>query len=155
MSDQTTRPHAYVARVEELEPASVDEMLNRLNAYKETKRQLDEAQKEFSSIHRWIDRNQADGFIDSLTYLQNLERVTDDWYDRLDRLEVDACRFVRERDEATTKLAQISSLTESIVEKANALLARWDQPSWKDTAPTAGFINALRNAVEAYEKTPK
>jgi len=116
---------------------------------------VNEAQKELSSIHRWIDRNQADGFIDSLTYLQNLNRVTDDWYDRLDRLEVDACRFVRERDEATTKLAQISSLTESIVEKANALLARWDQPSWKDTAPTAGFINALRNAVEAYEKTPK
>jgi len=43
----------------------------------------------------------------------------------------------------------------SIIEKANALIARWDQPSWKDTAPTAGFINALRNAVEAYEKTPK
>jgi septation ring formation regulator EzrA len=155
MSDQTTRPHAYVARVEELEPASVDEMLNRLNAYKETKRQLDEAQNQLSQVYRWIERNQADGFIDSLTYLQNLDRVTDDWYDRLDRLEVDACRFVRERDKATTKLAQISSLTESIVEKANALLARWDQPSWKDTAPTAGFINALRNAVEAYEKTPK
>jgi hypothetical protein len=155
MSDQTTRPHAYVARVEELEPASVDEMLNRLNAYKETKRQLDEAQNQLSQVYRWIERNQADGFIDSLTYLQNLERVTDDWYDRYDRLEVDACRFVRERDEATAKLAQVSSLTESIVEKANALIARWDQPSWKDTAPTAGFINALRNAVEAYEKTPK
>lgn len=159
MSDQTTRPHAYVARVEELEPATdsatVDEMLNRLNAYKETKRQLDEAQNQLSQVYRWIERNQADGFIDSLTYLQNLERVTDDWYDRYDRLEVDACRFVRERDEATAKLAQVSSLTESIVEKANALIARWDQPSWKDTAPTAGFINALRNAVEAYEKTPK
>lgn len=159
MSDQTTPPHAYVARVEELEPATdsatVDEMLNRLNAYKETKRQLDEAQNQLSQVYRWIERNQADGFIDSLTYLQNLDRVTDDWYDRYDRLEVDACRFVRERNEATTKLAQVSSLTESIVEKANALIARWDQPSWKDTAPTAGFINALRNAVEAYEKTPK
>jgi hypothetical protein len=46
-----------------------------------------EAQKELSSIHRWIERNHADGFIDSLTYLQNLERVTDNWYDRLDKLE--------------------------------------------------------------------
>jgi hypothetical protein len=45
------------------------------------------AQKELSSIHRWIERNHADGFIDSLTYLQNLERVTDNWYDRLDKLE--------------------------------------------------------------------
>jgi hypothetical protein len=60
----------------------------------------DEAQKELSSIHRWIERNHADGFIDSLTYFQNLERVTDSWYDRLDRLEVDAGRFEKERDEA-------------------------------------------------------
>ena len=57
--------------------------------------------------------------------------------------------------EATTKLAEISSLTESIVEKANALIARWDQPSWKDTAPTARFINALRIAVRAYEEKLK
>jgi hypothetical protein len=42
---------------------------------------------------------------------------------------------------------------ESIVERANELIARWDQPSWKDTAPTARFINALRIAVRAYERT--
>jgi len=63
-------------------------------------RERDEAQKELSSIHQWIDRNHPDGFIDSQTYFQNLERVVDNWYDRLDRLEVDAKRFVRERDEA-------------------------------------------------------
>jgi hypothetical protein len=56
-------------------------------------RKRDEAQKQLSSIHRWIERNHADGFIDSLSYFQNLERVTDSWYDRLDRME-------RERDEA-------------------------------------------------------
>jgi hypothetical protein len=61
---------------------------------------VNEAQKELSSIHQWIDRNHPDGFIDSQTYFQNLERVVDNWYDRLDRLEVDAKRFVRERDEA-------------------------------------------------------
>ena len=56
----------------------------------------DEAQKEFSSIHRWIERNHADGFIDSLTYLKNLERVMDCWYDRLDKMEL-------ERDEWKNK----------------------------------------------------
>ena len=50
-----------------------------------------------------------------------------------------------ERDEARENC-------KSIVDKANELIARWDQPSWKDTAPTAGFIYALRDAVEAYEK---
>jgi hypothetical protein len=95
-------------------------------------------QKELSSIHRWVERNHADGFIDSLTYLQNLERVTDSWYERIDRIEMDAANRI------------ISA--NAIVDKANELIARWDQPSWKDTAPTARFINALRIAVRAYEK---
>lgn len=63
-------------------------------------RERDEAQKKLASIYQWVDRNHPDGFIDSQTYFQNLERVVDNWYDRLDRLEVDANRFVRERDEA-------------------------------------------------------
>jgi len=63
-------------------------------------RERDEAQKQLSSIHHWIDKNHADGFIDSLTYLQNLDRVTDNWYDRIDGIEADARKFVRERDEA-------------------------------------------------------
>jgi hypothetical protein len=71
------------------------------------RRERDEAQKELSSIHRWIDKNHADGFIDSLTYLQNLERVADNWYDRLDRLEIDAGRFERERDEAREALREL------------------------------------------------
>jgi hypothetical protein len=60
-------------------------------------RERDEARKELSPIHRWIERNHADGFIDSLTYFQNLERVTDSWYDRLDRLEVDTGRFEKKQ----------------------------------------------------------
>jgi hypothetical protein len=70
------------------------------NLSRKLERERDEARKELSSIHRWIERNHADGFIDSLTYLQNLERVTDSWYDRIDAIETDARRFVRERDEA-------------------------------------------------------
>ena len=57
-------------------------------------------------------------------------------------------RLERECDEARGHC-------ESIVDKANELIARWDMPSWKDTAPTARFINALRIAVEAYEKGKK
>lgn len=60
-------------------------------------RERDEEREALSSIHRWIERNHADGFIDSLTYLQNLERVTDCWYDRIDKIE-------RERDEAREEL---------------------------------------------------
>jgi hypothetical protein len=70
------------------------------NFARKLERERDEAQKELSSIHRWIERNHADGFIDSQTYWQNLERVTENWYDRIDAIEADARRFVRERDEA-------------------------------------------------------
>jgi uncharacterized membrane-anchored protein YjiN (DUF445 family) len=56
-------------------------------------RERDEAMKTLTDIHRWIERNHPDGVIDSLTYSQNLERVTDNWYDRLERVE-------RERDGA-------------------------------------------------------
>ena len=66
---------------------------------------------------------------------------------------------VSERDDALQALTgwenkwkEERESCKSIVDKAKELIARWDQPSWKDTAPTAGFIYALRNAVEDYEK---
>jgi hypothetical protein len=63
---------------------SVDEMLNRLNTYEETKQQLEEAQNQLSQIYRWIERHNQDGFIDSLTYTQNLDRCVDALYDKLE-----------------------------------------------------------------------
>ena len=84
------------------------------NFTRQLERERDEAQKELSSIHRWIDKNHADGFIDSLTYLQNLERVADNWYDRIDAIETDARRFVRERDEARVELKEYRSIAENI-----------------------------------------
>jgi hypothetical protein len=60
----------------------------------------------------------------------------------------------RKSDEAHDRVIGDLERADVMAEKAKGLIARWDQPSWKDTAPTAGFINALRNAVEAYEKKP-
>jgi hypothetical protein len=55
-------------------------------------RERNEARATLTDIYRWIEQNHPDGFIDSLTFSQNLERVGDRWYDRLDIVE-------RERDE--------------------------------------------------------
>jgi hypothetical protein len=97
----------------------------------------DEAQKELSSIHRWIERNHPDGFIDSQTYFQNLERVVDNWYDRLDRLEVDAGRFEKERDQARN-LAEFfhHDQTRLLIENANPktiteAIKRWNASTKK------------------------
>ena len=62
-----------------------------------TTKDTEDTEREFSIIHRWIERNHPDGFIDSLSFSQNLERVADRWYDRFDRLE-------HERDKARTEL---------------------------------------------------
>lgn len=62
-----------------------------------------------------------------------------------------ARKLERERDEARDRLRAANAMAD----KAKKLIARWDQPSWKDTAPTAGFIYALRDTVEAYEKGEK
>ena len=40
----------------------------------------------------------------------------------------------------------------ALAEKAKELIERWDQPSWKDTTPTAKFINALRDTIKSYEE---
>jgi len=62
-------------------------------------RERDEAQTKLTYVHRWIERNHPDGFIDSQSHLQNLERVTDHIHDKLDELELE-----RERDEAEQQL---------------------------------------------------
>lgn len=60
-------------------------------------RERDDTMKVLTIIHHWIERNSPDGFIDSLSFTENLERITDRWYDRLDMVE-------RERDEARKKI---------------------------------------------------
>lgn len=55
-------------------------------------------------------------------------------------------------DMALADLAKCEAATAIIISKAKDLINRWDQPSWKDSTPTAQFIYALKNAVEHYEK---
>ena len=63
------------------------------NFARKLERERDEARVELTNVYRWIERNHPDGFIDSQSHLQNLERVTEHIHDKMDKLE-------RERDEA-------------------------------------------------------
>ncbi len=56
-------------------------------------------------------------------------------------------------DMSIADLAKCEAAIDIIISKAKDLINRWDQPSWKDAEPTAGYIYALRNAVEDYEIT--
>lgn len=81
-------------------------------------------EKTLTTIHRWIERHHTDGFIDSLSYLQNLERVADRWYDRLETVERERDKAIhgahvnynftqdarRERDEARAALMKIEDI---------------------------------------------
>jgi hypothetical protein len=108
------------------------------NFTRQLERERDEAQKELSCIHRWIERNHADGFIDSLTYFQNLDRITENWYDRLDRLEIDAGRFERERDKAQVQIKELIYISERAI-----ALAEIDFENDK-----FGVVSELRDGVE-------
>jgi hypothetical protein len=68
-------------------------------------RERDEAQATLTDTHRWIERNHPDGFIDSMTFHQNLERVADRCYDRLDIVE-------RERDELIERNAKLRDIAD-------------------------------------------
>lgn len=40
---------------------------------------------------------------------------------------------------------------QALREAAQAVIERWDAPSWKETEHTAVFINRLREAIAAYD----
>lgn len=50
-------------------------------------RERDEALAKLSTVYRWIERNHSDGFIDSQSHLQNLDRVADAWHDKLEDMQ--------------------------------------------------------------------
>ena len=78
----------------------VDEILNRINAYEETKRQLDDAERKLSRIYRWVEKHNQDGFIDSLTHVQNIDLCFDSLYDKLEIAE-------RQKNRAIKHLAEM------------------------------------------------
>jgi len=93
-----------------------------------TTEDTENTERELSTIHRWIERNHPDGFIDSLSFSQNLERVTDRWYERFDKLErerdqarklaeefhKDQTRLLMERDEARERVAELSAVVKGL-----------------------------------------
>ena len=65
-------------------------------------RERDAAQEKLSTVYQWIERHHQDGFTDSMTYWQNLEKIGDKYSDKIDDAE-------RQRDAArkdAEKLAQ-------------------------------------------------
>jgi DNA repair exonuclease SbcCD ATPase subunit len=95
-------------------------------------RERDEAQATLTDIHRWIERNHPDGFIDSMTFHQNLERVTDRWYDRFNKLE-------RERDEAREKAERYRMEANALMMQRDELLER--NAKLRDIADRALMLN--------------
>lgn len=70
-----------------------------MGALENCKLELEAARKTLSGIYRWIERRHQDGFLDSLTHEQNLDRVYDALYDRLDTAISERDEAIRQRDE--------------------------------------------------------
>ncbi len=81
MSDTPrTDSHQDKMEVEELDV----ELAKTYTFARQLERELAAANSKLSAVFQWINRNHPDGFIDSQSHLQNLERVTDLHHDRLD-----------------------------------------------------------------------
>lgn len=74
-------------------------------------RERDEALAKLSTVYRWIERNHSDGFIDSQSHLQNLDRVADAWHDKLEDMQRELGKI---RD-------QLKAMREAIKEAHEAL----------------------------------
>ena len=99
------------------------------SAFEAVCKERDEALAKLSTVHRWVEKNLSGGFIDSLTHLQNLECVADDWYGRL-------VETIRERDEARD---QLNAMREVIA--AAEKCRHWHDCSYnEDTGKTEGVI---------------
>ena len=62
-------------------------------------RQCDDALARLATVHCWIERNNPDGFINSQSHFQNLDRVADAWHDKLEAMREaikEAHRFIRD-----------------------------------------------------------
>ena len=70
--------------------------------------------------------------------MQNLERVADNWYDRIDAIETDARRFVKEHDEAKEQIKELIYIAERAI-----ALAEIDFENDK-----FGVVSELRDGVE-------
>lgn len=51
------------------------------------KREREESEQKLSRIYEFIKRNDQDGFIDSLSYTENLQRIVDRLYEKIESLE--------------------------------------------------------------------
>lgn len=104
MNTQRPTPRTDAHILESLHEKEMGDYLARLNRIipftRDLECELAEAQTKLSTVHQWIERNHPDGFIDSQTHLQNLERVTENWHDRLDTVERSLRKARDERDVA-------------------------------------------------------
>jgi len=96
------------------------EIPNFVEASRRFERERDEERDTLTQIHRWIERNHPDGFIDSLSHFKNLERVTDRWYERFDSLE-------RERDEALELAQQMSESNQVLLADVRFYRSAWEK----------------------------
>jgi hypothetical protein len=97
MSD-TPETDAFMTRIRGIDgdkhwvPADTARRLERERD--KARRERDESQLTLTDIHRWIERNHPDGFIDSLTFYQNLERAADRWDEKLEEVER-KCKYAK------------------------------------------------------------
>jgi len=78
-------------------------------------------------------------------FARQLERELAEARDQL----AGAGKLMKACDVLVRDLAEARKQRDTLAEAAQAVVDRWDAPTWKDLEPTAKVMNALRNALAA------
>ena len=137
----------------------------------------DEEQYMLNRIYQWIERRNQDGFIDSKSFIENLDIVWDMMCDRYESSMLELmkkhtltelyergpynmssmCREMKaendklreERDALNHYIDEIKDQNLAVYSAAHDVVKRWETPLWKDGESTAKYIYKLRDALES------
>jgi len=113
------------------------------SAFEAVCKERDEALAKLSTVHRWVEKNLSGGFVDSLTHLQNLECVADDWYGRL-------VETIRERDEARDQLEAMREAVKEVIDslhKCSRVIGAPATYDWADEDVCDAAYNSAQAAL--------
>lgn len=74
--------------------------------------------------------------------LAGATKQRDEWFEVF-------AKNLKKKGVLSDQLIEMRKQRDTLAEAAQAVVDRWDAPTWKDLEPTAKFMNALRKAIAA------
>ncbi len=115
------------------------------NFARKLERERDAAQEKLSTVYQWIERHHQDGFTDSMTYWQNLEKIGDKYSDRIDDAE-------RQLDAAREDAERLASELQQALRQWASYADQYEEQDLEKSSHTEGeWYRIAKQALAAHE----